>query len=57
MDKVYDAKAVEAATLAALKDFQLETVKRVDALFAAVSAEYLSRTRLDSAKQLWPEAL
>lgn len=33
MDKVYDAKAVEAATLAALKDFQLETVKRVDALF------------------------
>ena len=33
MDKVYDAKAVETATLAALKDFQLETVKRVDALF------------------------
>ncbi len=33
MDKLYDAEAVEKATLAALKDFQLETVKRVDALF------------------------
>ena len=33
MDNVYDAKAVEEATLATLKDFQLETVKRVDALF------------------------
>lgn len=33
MDKFYDAKTVEKATLAALKDFQLETVNRVDALF------------------------